>query len=131
MLFKECKNGMKRCKVRGVRFQTLVSAIAEKSCVAAPKASPKVLRRVLQPHPQLGPKLVRPAKDDGITESSSGESLTAHLASVGRKANGIWTRPLSAAPETEEHSSSSENEGSVWDDDFAEAPDLKRLAKGE
>jgi hypothetical protein len=67
----------------------------------------------------------------GMVESSSGESLAAHLASVGRKPNGMWTRPLGNTVETEEPNEVSDQEGSVWDDDFAEAPDLKRFEKGE
>lgn len=66
-----------------------------------------------------------------MAESSSGESLAAHLASVGRKPNGIWARPLGNTAEAEELNESSDQDGSVWDDDFAEAPDVKRFAKGE
>ena len=98
--------------------------------IAAPKASPKALRRVQQPHPQLGHRVVRPIQENGMPESSSGESLAAHLASVSRKANGVWTRPLLQTAKVDDSGLSSENEGSVWDDDFAEIPDVTKLAKG-
>jgi hypothetical protein len=65
-----------------------------------------------------------------MPESSSGESLAAHLASVSRKANGVWTRPLLQTAQVDDSGSSNENEGSVWDDDFAEIPDVTKLAKG-
>jgi hypothetical protein len=73
----------------------------------------------------------KPSKPAEMAESSSGESLAAHLASVGRKPNGIWIRPLNKDIEELKESSGSEKEGSVWDDDFDEAPDLKRFEKGE
>jgi serine/threonine protein kinase len=100
------------------------------SLIAVPKASPKALRRVQQPHPQLGHRVVRPTQDDGMPVSSSGESLAAHLASVSRKTNGIWTRALGQSLKIDEAGSSSEHEGSVWDDDFAEILDVTKLAKG-
>lgn len=96
-----------------------------------PKASPKVLRRVPKAQPHLGTRIIAAVEPKGMVESSSGESLAAHLASVSRKPNGMWSRPLGNAAETEEPNELSDQEGSVWDDDFAEAPDLKRFEKSE
>lgn len=68
-----------------------------------------------------------------VKDSSSGESLAAHLAAATRKSNGVWSRPLytaASAARPQSVSTGSENEGSIWDDDFAEAPDVERFEKG-
>ena len=111
----------------GGTSEALISSYA----VAVPKSSPKVLRRVARAQPHLSSRMARPIETNAVAESSSGESLAAHLASVGRKPNGIWSRPLGNTVEVDEPNESSDQDASVWDDDFAEAPDLKRFEKGK
>lgn len=65
-----------------------------------------------------------------MAESSSGESLAAHLASVNKRPDGFWSRELGTAVGMGEPQGASDRDGSVWDDDFADVPDLKRFEKG-
>jgi hypothetical protein len=68
-----------------------------------------------------------------VAQSSSG-SLEAHLEAIANQPQAIWKRNLKnevKVPNVAKPKAGEDGEGNVWDDDFAESPDLSKFAHGQ
>lgn len=115
------------------RSQTFFISHIEYRPSAAPKPPLKTVRRKANLHGDLVPSGLRGSHSLEVGQSSSG-SLEAHLKAIADQPQAIWKRNLmdgrdgssaNAGPVKENQ------EGNVWDDDFAGSPDLAKFVQGK
>ncbi|KAJ9120190.1 hypothetical protein QFC22_003090 [Naganishia vaughanmartiniae] len=98
---------------------------------AGPQNPVKIVRRKANLHGNPRVQTRDQDRSTSMGQSSSGGSLEAHLKSIADQPRSVWKSRLlenKTHPTASKDGDSENQDGSIWDDDFASSPDIAKFA---